>query len=269
MPFTFAHPAASIPLYRPLRRFGVLSALVIGSFSPDLIYFLPIGIIRSESHSFPGIFWFGLPVGIIIYVLFHVLLKGPLLGLLPEFVFSRLGNFAERYHSFPPVSWVAVIVSLLCGTITHFLWDSFTHWDGFAVKAIPVLTSQVFSVEGYPVYLLKLLQQVSTCVGLLLIGFWLWRWLKNTPQNRRLLPVILSQSQRIIAGGAILITPLFIGVGAGAFALYFHEYENPLKVFADIAVSTALPTFLLMVVAYSCGWHLWRLRRRSTSDLAI
>ena len=35
MPFTFAHPAAVVPLLRPLGRYGVLSALVIGSIVPD------------------------------------------------------------------------------------------------------------------------------------------------------------------------------------------------------------------------------------------
>lgn len=41
MPFTGSHPAAVLPLL----RWGLIpSALVIGSMSPDLGYFLPLGI---------------------------------------------------------------------------------------------------------------------------------------------------------------------------------------------------------------------------------
>ncbi|MSQ59664.1 MAG: DUF4184 family protein [Betaproteobacteria bacterium] len=48
MPFTIAHPAAALPLLRPLRGFGVLSALVIGSMTPDFPYFLTGDLTRRE-----------------------------------------------------------------------------------------------------------------------------------------------------------------------------------------------------------------------------
>jgi hypothetical protein len=73
MPFTLAQPAAAIPLSRVLGRASVLSALIIGSMSPDLVYFLPLGINRATSHSLVGLFWLCVPLGLVSYVLFHVL----------------------------------------------------------------------------------------------------------------------------------------------------------------------------------------------------
>src|SRR2546422_563636 len=75
MPFTLAHPAAVIPLRRVLGRASVLSALIIGSLSPDVIYFIPLGIGRATSHSLAGLFWFCIPVGFVGYLLFHALLR--------------------------------------------------------------------------------------------------------------------------------------------------------------------------------------------------
>ena len=91
MPYPIAHPAAVIPLVRPMGRFAVPSALVIGSVSPDLWYFVP-ALERADSHSPAGLFWFCLPVGFAVYFAFHLLLKEPLLALAPRFAaFYRPG----------------------------------------------------------------------------------------------------------------------------------------------------------------------------------
>src|SRR5688500_3231139 len=50
------------------------------------------------------------------YILFHLVLKEPLIALLSP----RLSTFACR--GFPARSWKAVVLSLLVGIVTHFLW---------------------------------------------------------------------------------------------------------------------------------------------------
>ena len=54
MAFTPAHAAAAVPLHRLLGSRAVLSALVIGSMTPDFAYFLPLGVRRAQSHSLVG-----------------------------------------------------------------------------------------------------------------------------------------------------------------------------------------------------------------------
>ncbi|MGQ0546349.1 MAG: DUF4184 family protein [Betaproteobacteria bacterium] len=100
MPYPFAHPAAVLPLIRPMGRFGVPAALVIGSMVPDAWYLVP-GLVRSDSHSFAGLFWFCLPLG---------------------FAFYLLWNGARPRAPFP-----AVACSLLVGALTHFAWDAVAH----------------------------------------------------------------------------------------------------------------------------------------------
>lgn len=262
MPFTFSHPAASVPLLRPLGRYGVLSALVIGSLMPDLGYILPFSITRDESHSLLGLLWFCLPAGLVNYVLFHVLLKGPLLGLLPEFAFSRLGMHAENFQSLPSVPWAAVIVSVLSGAVTHLLWDAFTHDHTLAVTTLPVLRLHVFSIGVYPVYVYKLLQHVSTFVGLSLLSWWSWRWLKATPARTAILPVMLSSAQRRIAIAVIFFVPAVLGFFAGMKTPASLPEVLALRSFVDKAVFAALPALVLMVIVYSVAWHIWRLRGR-------
>ncbi|HNH84716.1 MAG TPA: DUF4184 family protein, partial [Acidobacteriota bacterium] len=51
MPFTFCHPAIVIPV---ARRSHWLSPLVIGSMSPDFLYFLNFSTGHSFGHTFTG-----------------------------------------------------------------------------------------------------------------------------------------------------------------------------------------------------------------------
>ena len=55
MPFTLCHPAIVLPLYRYAARITSLPGLVIGSMSPDFVYFLSLGISRSFTHTPMGV----------------------------------------------------------------------------------------------------------------------------------------------------------------------------------------------------------------------
>ena len=58
MPLTIAHPAAVIPLARHMKKYGIFSALIIGSLMHDLSYFRFLPITREQTHSLAGMFWF-------------------------------------------------------------------------------------------------------------------------------------------------------------------------------------------------------------------
>src|SRR5258706_15401516 len=123
MPFTFAHPAAAIPLMRPMGRFGVLSALIIGSMTPDVAFLLPIGVSRTESHSIAGLFWCNLPLGWACYVVYHLLMKRPMIHLLPAHAFARLRRFATNDWVHSNRSLPPVLLSVFAGAVTHLVWD--------------------------------------------------------------------------------------------------------------------------------------------------
>jgi hypothetical protein len=156
MPYPFAHPAAVIPLARPLGRFAVPSALAIGSMAPDLWYFVPL-LERHDGHSLAGLVWFCLPAGLIVYTLFHLILKQPLIALLSP----RLGAFTPA--GVPEAPLRAVMVSLLAGGLTHLAWDALTH--SYADGPLPH----------------NLLQHASTALGTMVLGWWSWRKLRLVP----------------------------------------------------------------------------------------
>jgi len=156
VPYPFAHPAAVLPLVRPMGRFAVPSALAIGSVLPDLWYFVPL-VDRADSHSAAGLLWFCMPLGLAAYLLFHLLLKQPLIALLSP----RLASFT--CVGLPRVPWHTVIISLFVGVLTHLLWDEFTH-------------SNDHSVSGY-----NWLQHANTAAGTAILAGWIWRKVRRVP----------------------------------------------------------------------------------------
>lgn len=71
MPFTFAHPAIILPLPFLNKRWFSLTGLIIGSMIPDFEYFIRMRIQSIYSHTLAGIFWFDLPLALLISFIFH------------------------------------------------------------------------------------------------------------------------------------------------------------------------------------------------------
>jgi Domain of unknown function (DUF4184) len=91
MPWTFAHPAAILPLRRLCPVPLDFSALVIGSMVPDLGYYLFYSNLARSAHSFSGSVLVCLPVGLIFWGIFHCYasrfvscFRSPTAGLLPD-----------------------------------------------------------------------------------------------------------------------------------------------------------------------------------------
>jgi membrane-bound metal-dependent hydrolase YbcI (DUF457 family) len=124
MPFTLAHPAVVLPLPRLLRRTILLSALVAGSVVPDLWYVLP-GFGRDDGHSARGLLRFCLPVGLLLWLYWRLLLARAVTWLLSPQV---------REHLNPPQAspwrWSDVLtapLSIVIGAFSHIAWDRLTH----------------------------------------------------------------------------------------------------------------------------------------------
>ena len=78
MPFTFSHPAIILPLNYLSKKWFSITGLVIGSLSPDFEYFIRMKIESNYSHTFWGIFYFDLPLGIMLTFIFHNIVKNEL-----------------------------------------------------------------------------------------------------------------------------------------------------------------------------------------------
>ncbi|WP_181446944.1 DUF4184 family protein [Streptomyces sp. NTH33] len=177
MPFTLSHPAAVLPL---LRHPFSPAALVCGAMAPDAPYFLSAAHIpvsaqswyepflnATVSHTLSGIAVSG-PFALALLALYR-LVRRPAAALLPARL-SPAGT-ADRGggNGLRRAGWV--LLSALIGILTHLLWDSFTHGDGYLVTHLSFLRS---SVTG-DLTVARLVQHISTAGGLIAVVVHLWR----------------------------------------------------------------------------------------------
>ncbi|MEU6983549.1 DUF4184 family protein [Streptomyces sp. NPDC046324] len=210
MPFTLSHAAAVLP---GIRRDGtgrgplIASALVAGSFAPDMTYFAATAIpgamlFGNVTHSGLGVVTVDLLIaGALVAV--WLMVREPLVALLPGrwqgrvYGFMRGGSWRGRPAA-PLAGWFCVSAAL--GAATHVVWDSFTHLDRWGTRAIPFLDAVV---AGFPVYLY--LQYGGSALALALLVWFTVRALRGAAGGAARpdgVP-LLSRRGRWLAGGLI------------------------------------------------------------------
>lgn len=253
MPFTISHTAAIIPFY---RKPFVLSALIVGSMSPDFLYFLPFVPNIELTHTLEGLFVFCLPASLGVLFVYHNLIKQPLVALLPLSIQSRLQRFLKAFSFLPPGVFISIVVSALLGAFTHIAWDSFTHVHGQAVLAIPLLARPVFTLMGETIHLYKLLQYLSSIIGFLLVFIWCVNLIRQEESAD------LSESSAEKPWLA-----LFVLVAGFVGLLYGWRWFDAFG-FRSFVVQTVIGTmscFVGLLIVFSFYWHFraWRESRHS------
>jgi hypothetical protein len=172
MPFTFAHPAIVLPLGKIKHASISMSAFIIGSITPDFEYFAKMKLSGRYSHGIEGMFLLDLPMAIFVALIFHGLLKKPLINNLPSYFKSRLQPLKEfNFIQYLGKHYYIFIFSLLVGIASHIVWDSFTHTHAFFARHIDFLSKPI-SLLGFPTMpACRYLQHISTAVGFIIIGF--------------------------------------------------------------------------------------------------
>ncbi len=234
MPFTLAHAAAAYPLRRTRL---VLSALIFGTFAPDLEFFLRFAPKGPFGHTTRGLFVFCLPVAFGCFWIFHDLVKEPLASLMPRAIRERIvpGIYPMSFRR--PLHLLLICVSILIGATSHILWDSFTHATFWPGRHFTFLQETfVLPVVGV-VHTYKLLQYASTIFGLVVVFFWLRQWVRTAPVQvnpagssvparhariaRILIPVtaLAGGFARAVAGVHYASTPRSLEVWLGEFVV--------------------------------------------------
>lgn len=168
MPFTPAHPAIILPLLR--KRSVSATGLVIGSLSPDFEYFFNVSVDSTHSHTVAGLFYFDLPVTLLLAIVFHEVVKKNLIHNLPIFFQRRLhGLLTLDFRSLLVNHWFLFFASALLGAASHIFWDGFTHGDGFFVLSFPEIYKLRVPFDGVRYPLFYALQHLSTAIGLLAV----------------------------------------------------------------------------------------------------
>jgi hypothetical protein len=220
MPFTFAHPAAILPLRR--SRFLQTVPLIIGSLVPDLPYFFPTRFGRAyfpDTHTLYGSFSICLPLGMALLIAI-LLLREPLTVLLGSRARWICLRSIERFTA-RPLHWPIALFSILIGSWTHIAWDSVTHQTGWTATRVAALSAPV-SVFGWDTATSHLLQYVSSVFGLVVLAIWFRSLVLRVPAS-------VSEDQarpgaRWLVLALILIVSLLIGVSRAYLAWHDSSY---------------------------------------------
>ncbi|MFJ8676667.1 DUF4184 family protein [Streptomyces sp. NPDC093589] len=187
MPFTLSHAAAVLPA---IRRTGaargplIASALVAGSFAPDMTYFadtvVPGAMLFGDvTHGLPGVLTVDVLVTAVL-VAGWLLLREPLAALLPRAWQGRVYALARGRARTPRgIRELAAqagrfYVSAVLGAATHVVWDAFTHAGRWGTRLVPGLDR---TVGGLPASMY--LQYGTSALALAAIGWFLWSALRG------------------------------------------------------------------------------------------
>jgi hypothetical protein len=169
MPFTISHVAAVLPFSRPLARWRLLSATIIGSMVPDFGFLMPWRPARVETHSAVALLTFCLPVGLATFWIFQRMIKTAVMEVLPDHTFSRWRPLAAPADLSSLKQWVLAALGILAGAVTHLVWDAFTHEGARGVRMIPALDDPVVDFAGHRLMGARLLQDGSSLIGLVVV----------------------------------------------------------------------------------------------------
>ncbi|MET9590300.1 DUF4184 family protein [Streptomyces sp. NPDC006516] len=265
MPFTLSHAAAVLP---GIRRSGkgrgplVASALVAGSFAPDVTYYadtvIPGGMeFGAVTHAVWGVFTVDLLITGALVALW-LMLREPLVALLPRAAQGRVHTFVRGRRREPggltlsEAGWFAL--SAVIGSGTHVVWDAFTHHDRWGTELLPVLNR---SAGGFPVF--QLVQYGSSAVALTVLAWFTYTGLRRTdPAPAPAGVPVLGRAERRWAG-AFLALCVLLGVvhRCARWYAYFGELDTPLDI-VPTACFGAGAGLAAGLVLYGVWMRLWR-----------
>jgi hypothetical protein len=201
LPFTGSHPAAVLPLLRPLRRLGVPpSALVVGSLAPDLPFYVTVTSITEQTHSLAGAVSMDVAVGALALTAWQLLGRPATDVLLPGL---RAPLIASADNADPRRPWrrlLAIAFGLAVGALTHVIWDSFTHPGMWGVRQLPWLAESYGPLPGH-----EWAQYTSSVVGLIVLAVWGARRRPRPPVvGGAASPLRRAVRARTMVGGATL-----------------------------------------------------------------
>lgn len=248
MPFTPAHAAAALPF---LRSRLVRSALIVGTLAPDFEYFLRMAPGGGFGHTFAGAFLLSLPLALAVLWIFHALIKAPLVQLFPDGIRLRLAPQMGPFRFGGPARFMLIVVSALIGIATHITWDSFTHSYTWPYRHFHLLRERLPAPVLGSVALVKVLQHVSTAVGLILLALWVMRWYRTTEPRRGARRSLLPPSRRWLVGGTIGAVAMFGGILRAALILSTGSNTDHWEKAIGDGVVTLIALAWWMLVAYA------------------
>ncbi|MCJ0872740.1 DUF4184 family protein [Streptomyces sp. AP-93] len=270
MPFTLSHAAAVLPaLRRSGRARGPLvgSALVLGSFAPDTFYFADtvvsgLGPYSTFTHSLPGILTTDAVLTAVLSACW-LLLREPLIALLPRGRQGRVHAFVRgeewRGRRLPALAlWF--YLSAVIGSLTHVVWDAFTHVDRFGTRILPELGEPL--AFGLPLY--SYLQYGTSALAACFLVWFTATALRRLPDSPA--PASVPVLGRAEVWGALALVLVCVTVGVTLRVLRFFTFFDRIRSPLDIIPTVCFGAGGGLAVGLVLYGVLVRLRPRRVRD---
>jgi hypothetical protein len=210
---------------------------------PDFQAFVNLGGDKVLSHSWKGMFTYDFPLGLLLVLTFHYIVRNALIANLPPFLKTRFVFYTkiknERYFS---KRYLAITTSLLIGIATHLVWDRITHTDTYSYKEMIGL-----ELNWYQSYKLRvLLQYGCSLAGLIIIAWQLYILQKFKPNA---IPTL------------VFYWPVVAIVTMITYAIRFQYFH-----FGDDMINATIGAFMLGIVVASVLYNLKYYRSISVSN---
>jgi hypothetical protein len=226
-----------------------MTALVAGSLVPDLPQMLGFSEARSWSHSFVGVVTIDLVLGMVGLLLWYAVYRPPLVDLAPDPWRTRL---PERVMV-GGRTWLLCIPGVMLGSVTHVVWDAFTHEDGWSVERVAALRDSFLGVAVY-----DWAQHGCSILGLAAVVVVALRYLSRLPEQ--------PPRHRPLVGRWTLVVALAWGglLGMGIAALV---WPWGLEAMAYYGVVTTMLVAGFGATCVCVWWHLKRRVRRAPARI--
>jgi hypothetical protein len=242
MPFTLSHAAAALPF----RKFKpIWPALVIGTFAPDLQYFILLSDEDRSGHHYPDVLLFTLPVALLVLWLFEWAVKEPAIGLLPSGWQRRLQDKVAPLSFWGWRPFARIVVWIAAGTLTHLIWDQFTHSNTRTASYLPVLKAHVTPPFWHSMTVAGFLQNSSTILGLLAICLWCAAWYRRTPPSPKTLASELAPLTKLCVTSFMGLAALLTG-GVLAWSIV-SDHLGPISRSTRVAITVMAMTQVFCV----------------------
>ncbi|MFD3681124.1 DUF4184 family protein [Streptomyces sp. NPDC058613] len=243
MPFTLSHAAAVLPAVRRTGRARgplVASALVLGSFAPDTFYFADAvvggGVMSygTFTHTLTGVLTADALLTAVLAACW-LLLREPLAALVPRRQRGRVYAFlrGERWRGRRrPALALWFYLSAVAGSLTHVVWDSFTHLDRWGTNALPALGEPV--AFGLPLY--SYLQYGSSALAACALLWFAGTALRRIPASAAPASVpVLTRAETV---GALVLVVVCVAAGVTVrvirFFAFFDRIGHPLDIIPTV-----------------------------------
>jgi hypothetical protein len=227
-----------------------MSALMIGTWTPDFEYVLLLRPGGKFGHTPLGLLVFCLPVGLLAWAMFRTLVAPALLPLLPPGLETRVRTQLRARHE---RDVVAAAAAVLLGALSHVAWDAVGH-SRPAIRWFPALLAPAFPslLPHVPWY--ALIQHGSSLVGTIVLCAWGWWWV------RRQAPETLAYRGRSPARALRVAAGILGAAAVGAVLNGLRVHDPSLGSRLALGAVGAMAAFALAIVSYGV---LARLRRET------